>query len=378
MVKKLLLPAVVSAVLLAYSCGGGSTSGDSAPVSLYFTDAPANLFPVVEVTVYEVNLCSDPACTDRVNLFSDPNGVTIDLTDLNGVLQYIDTVNIPQGSYARLEIVLDQKARICDNSGTCSEAVFTEMDEKPQKPNEVNCPPGFTGANGNQLCYIRYSGAINPFVDGKLVVDFDLKGFEVSWSDAHGHWHIDEVKVKPLTPSERKHHEYEMYAIVDTVDTTTDSFSARWRGSLYTVNLTADTKCEISDVYYSDPASCLSQLQSGMCVEIETLDDPSTTDTITAREIEVKDSSEKCGHKGGHEHHSSYTEMKGDVSDVDTTTNTFTLGKTNKVTVTSNTYCEYNDVYYSGLDCLTNLQVGWYVEVKVNSSGEAIKIEKED
>jgi len=210
------------------------------------------------VTIYEINLCKDPVCSEKVSLFSDPNGITIDLTDLNGVLQYIDTVNVPEGNYPRLEIILDQKAQICDNSGTCNEAVFTQMDEKPQKPNEVNCPPDMVGPEGNQLCYIRYNGAINPLVSGKLVVDFDLKEFEVKWDPVGNRWLIEEVKVKPITPA--GHHKYEIYALVDSTDITTDSLSALWRGSTYTVQLTSGTKCEVGGVYYSSPADCLNQL----------------------------------------------------------------------------------------------------------------------
>ncbi len=371
--KKKLLTAVFGAGMIAYSCGGG-TSGDSTPVSLYFTDAPASSFPVVEVTVYEVNLCRDPACTEKVALFSDQNGVTIDLTDLNGVLQYIDTVTVPEGNYTRLEIVLDQNARICDSTGTCNDAIFTEMREKPQKPNEVNCPPGFVSPDGNQLCYIRYSGVLEPFLQGKLIVDFDLKEFEVVWDASTNRWLIKEVKVKPLTPA--GHHEFEIYAIVDSIDT--DSFTAWWRNSAYTVKLTPETRCEVGDFNYADPAQCLSQLQSGMCVEVETGDDPSTTATLTAREIEVKDSSEDCGHPGGHGHHSTYVEIKDQVSAVDPNSNSFELQNGQSITVTQATYCEYGDTYYWGYDCLSNLQPGWTVEVKVNASSEALKIEKED
>ncbi len=370
--KKILMSAGLIVGALLYSCGGGG-GGDTTPVSLYFTDAPASNFPVVEVTVYEVSLCSDPACNDKVNLFSDPNGIKVDLTDLNGVLQYVDTVNIPQGSYSRLEIILDQKARICDNTGTCNDAIFTEMDEKPTKPNEVNCPPGLLDQNGNQLCYIRYNGVVNPTANSKLVVDFDLKEFEVNTTT--NPWQIEEVKVGPITPS--KDHDYEIKGIIESVDPNTNSIALSWRGSIYTVNLSNSISCEIGDVYYSDATDCIAQLQKDMCVEVETYQDPSTTDTITADELEVKEA-EECGSKGGYSPHKSMTEIKGKVSGVDSQNNTFTIEGVGNISVTSMTHCEYSDVYYTGTECLDNLQIGWIVEVKVNSLGEAMKIEKED
>ena len=122
--RALLIGAVLSAGVYLYGCGGGgggSTTGSTTPVLLYFTD-DASIYPVVEVTIHEVNLCKDPTCTDKVNLFQSADGLSIDLTNLNGVLQYVDTSNVPAGSYPRLEIVLSQNATICDNSGVCHDA----------------------------------------------------------------------------------------------------------------------------------------------------------------------------------------------------------------------------------------------------------------
>ena len=367
---KILLGAILSSGLIAYNCGGGGGSGGGYPVSLYFTD-DASMYPVVEVTVYEVSLCNDPACQSRVQLFQDTNGMTIDLTNLNGVLRYIDTATVPEGSYPRLEVVLSQQATICDNSGQCHDAIFTEMDEKPTKPNVVNCPPGYTDSNGNQLCYIRYTGVTNPTAMGKLILDFNLKDFEVDTSTTP--WKITEVKVSPLTPSEASSSRYEIYGMVQDVGVS--SFTVSWMDSTYTVNVTDSTRCEVMDTNYWGQ-DCLNQIQSGMCVEIKSQEDPSTTDTLTAMEIEAKNP-EKCGGmSSGEDHEGMHMEIKGAVSSIDTNNGTFSVNGTT-ITVTDNTYCEYDEVYYSGLDCLNNLQEGWIVEVKVNQSGEAIKIEKE-
>ncbi len=371
--KTVLLSAVFAGGVLLSACGGGG-SGSSSPISLYFTD-DASMYPVVNVTVYEVSLCSDPACQNKVQLFQNTNGLTVDLTNLNGVLQYIDTTTIPEGSYPRLEVVLSQQANICDNNGQCHDAVFTEMDEKPTKPNVVNCPPGYTDSNGNQLCYIRYNGVINPTAMEKLILDFNLKDFEVNTTTTP--WQITEVKVSPLTPSEANASEYKIHAVVQSVDT--GSLTVSWKDSTYTVNVTDSTRCEVMDTNYWGQ-DCLNQIQPSMCVEIKSQEDPSTTDTLTAVEIEAK-SSEKCGEvASGGNYEGMHTEVKGSVSNIDTTSGTFdvsgTDGTTVTVTVTSNTYCEYGDVHYKGSACLTGLQDGWNVEVKLNQNKEAIKIEK--
>jgi len=375
--KILMMGAIFGAGIFAYNCGGGeSGAGESGTISLYFTDAPADMYPVVEVTVYEANLCRDATCTDKVNLFSDPNGIVIDLTNLNGILQYIDTANIPQDTYSRLEIILAQRATICDNTGTCNPAIFTEMSESPTKHNEVNCPPGIIDQNGNQLCYIRYSGTVNPFVDGKIVVDFNLKGFEVNTSTTP--WQINDVEVKPLTPSQVSGaHKYKIYAVIQSVDSTDNTFAVDWKGQTYTVSVTNTTKCEISDINYFGSV-CTNQLSQDICVEIKVQEDPSTTNTLTAIEVEAK-SPHKCG--SGPEDYSyegHAKEIKEAVESIDIANSSFTLSNyPTPIKVTDKTVCEYNDVYYIGADCVTNLQPNWFVEVKIDSNNNAIKIERE-
>ncbi len=369
MVKKLILStAILAGGAFWASCGGGGAG--SSPVALYFTDVPGDQFSSVEVTVYEVNLCKDPACTDKVNLFRDTSGVKVDLKKLSAVLQYVDTVNIPAGNYSRLEIVLGQNVTI---NGT-QPAKFTHMDEKPTKPNEVNCPPGFTDANGNQLCYIRYNGVVNPTSSGQLVIDFSLKEFEVKTTTTP--WSITEVKVTPLTPAQIKasSKSYEIYAVISSIGT--NSITVDWRGTPYTVNIDPNiTKCEINSIEYkpgSNPCSAsLFSNSVNSCVEIKSIEDPSSNNTLTAKEIEVK-SSDKCGSSG----YSS--EIKGIVQRKDSGNNTFTLNNYSKpIKVTNSTKCEYHDVYYYGLDCFKYLPLNWHVEVKLNSKDEAVKIETE-
>ncbi|GEM_PF-851983 len=372
--RLLLMGAILGVGILAYSCGGGSGTSTT-PVALYFTD-DASIYPVVEITYYEVNLCQDPACTNKVNLFSDQNGVTVDLTNLNGVLQYIGSANVPEGSYPRLEVILARDATICDNSGNCYNAVFTEMDEKPTRPNVVNCPAGLTDQNGNQLCYIRFNGVINPTASSKLVLDFNLKDFEVNTNTTP--WQIEEVKVSPITPSGE--HRYEMYAVLQSVDTTNSSISVDWNGNTFDIAVNGDTKCEIADTYYYGQ-DCLNQLPSNICLEIKVDKDPATSTDLTAVEIETK-SSKKCGMASGDDsYEGNAVEVKGMVSGTDTNNSTLTLqygmNDTRDITITDSTLCEYEGTYYSGADCLNNLQTGWMVEVKVKANNEAIKIEKE-
>ncbi len=93
MKKGILLTAL--AIGTVFSCGGGGSGGSGSysagggtSLPMYLTD-DASVYPSITVTLYEVNLCSDVQCVQRVNLFSSQQGVEVDLAKLNGVLQYI-------------------------------------------------------------------------------------------------------------------------------------------------------------------------------------------------------------------------------------------------------------------------------------------------
>lgn len=177
------LVVVILSGLFFTACGGGGGGTQTGSVSLFFTDSPANVYSSVLVKVYEVNLCSDNQCQNKVKLFTNQQGLEVDLSKLNGILQYINTANIPQETYNRLEVILDKNLTIIDGSGVSHPAIFTPMQEKPNKPNTVQCD------NASNKCYIRFNGTVQPFAMGKLVVDFQLKEFEVKESnEPTTHW----------------------------------------------------------------------------------------------------------------------------------------------------------------------------------------------
>jgi len=362
------------AIGTVFSCGGGGSGGSgsysaggSTSLPLYLTD-DASSYRSIIVTLYEVNLCSDTQCVKGFNLFSSQQGVEVDLAKLNGVLQYIGNVSIPQGTYNRLELVFDKSLTINDQSGDTHDAVFTPMEEKPNKPNTVQCD-----TNTNK-CYIRFNGAVNPFADGRLVIDFDLKEFEVNTSS--NPWQVTEVKVKPLTKSEMSSGTYthEIYMTVQGVSGNT--ITGQWMGKTYTVNVNQNTLCEINhDVYTTN---CVAQIQAGMCIEVKVQGDPAVSTTLNAIKIENEKSKKCMTSSGSNPPTGGYIKLKGSVTGKGS--NDFTINTySNPIKVTQETGCEYQKhVYMTGIECLTNLQTGWFVEVKVNANGEATKIEKED
>jgi hypothetical protein len=265
-----------------FSCGGGGGGGSpsgSSTVSLYFTD-DASMYSEILVKVYEVSLCSDNACQQKVSLFANQQGLQVDLAKLNGVYQYITTTNIPQGTYNRLEVVMDKNLTITDQNGS-HQAIFVPMQEKPNKPNTVQC-----AIDGK--CYIRFNGTVQPFAMGKLVVDFVLKEFEVSTST--NPWQVTEVKMMPLTPQSVQDKDREVYIKVQSVGS--NSFAGTWMGKTYTVNITQNTTCEIGNTNYSG-SECINQITQGMCLEVKVQEDPATSNVLNAVKIESENQA-KC------------------------------------------------------------------------------------
>ncbi|ADC88761.1 hypothetical protein Thal_0124 [Thermocrinis albus DSM 14484] len=361
MKKKLALLLTV----FAAGCGGGGGGSSSGSVPLYFTD-DASIYPSVTVKVYQVNLCSDNNCNTKVNLYDNQNGLAVDLAKLNGVLQYINTANVPQGTYNRLEIILDKNLTITDPDGINHDAVFVDFSGNPNKPNVVHCD------NNTQKCYIRFNGTIQPLSMGKLVVDFQLKEFKVDTSGQP--WRVTEVKVSPITPSGIN--KMKLYLSVQAVSS--DTITGTMGGKTYTVKVTPNTRCEIGGENFVG-SDCVSQVQPNMCLEVKTTSDPAVTTNITALELE-QENPEKCSMTGS----LNYTirKFKGQVFVFDPAQRILTISTPTQLLISfgvnDKTYCEYNDNYYNGTDCFSYLTPGKMVEVKADPYRVALKIEIED
>ncbi len=376
MKKRLLIGgAFLASAIYMYSCGGTSTAPQS--VDLYLTDAPAQDFPSIIVNVKEVSLCNTG--TDTCNpLYKSTEGINVDLTQLNGVLHYVGSAQVPEGTYNRLKVVISNTASVTDNQGNTNQAVFNPQSINQNIPNTVHCDQ-----NAGE-CVINFNGAVQPFAMGKLIVDFVLKDMEIDTSS--NPWRIVKLKMKPITPKSEddiKDVYYEFYANIENIDSANGSISVSWKNTNYTVNLTDKTVCEINDTNYIGASNCLPQLQTNYCAEIKVNEDPGKNTTLTAIEIELKGQG-KCEGEGDDSNMSGNSrEMVGTVNSIDSANNTFELSHGNMSTtvkVTDSTVCEHypnSSGYMYGKDCLTNLTVGWKVEVKLNSNNEALKIERE-
>ncbi|MFN3598575.1 MAG: DUF4382 domain-containing protein [Aquificaceae bacterium] len=350
-------------------CGGGGSTADGSTntvsLSLFFTDSPADAYSSVLVKVYEVNLCSDNQCQSKVTIFSNSQGLEVDLSKLRGLLQYINTSNIQNQTYNRLEVVMDKNMSITDASGNDHPAIFTPMQEKPNKPNTVQCD--------NTRCYIRFNGTVQPSSTGRLVVDFVLKDFDVD--ESTNPWQVREVKMMPLKPQSYPQGYWKIYITAQGVQNS--AITGTWINRTYTINVDQNTLCEVKGAYHLGTA-CLNHIQSGMCIEVKTDSDPANSTSLGAIKIETERSYKCMTQMGGPNYGSPkpYIKVKGNVTAIGS--NTFNINTyPNPIEITANTVCEYQKhVYITGSACLSQLQSGWYVEVKI-ANNQAIKIERE-
>ncbi|HEY5648302.1 MAG TPA: DUF4382 domain-containing protein [Nitrospiria bacterium] len=277
-----------------FGCGESDTEFTGASVPLYVTDTPGDEFPGVEITLFSVKLCSDPGCAGTVTLYENPAGRSIRLSELDGVLQLLGFPLIPAGTYNRLEVTLDSVALVTDGAGNTHDAYFDPETENLNKPNVVLCPPELPGR-----CQIRFNGAVQPFAMGRLVVDFVLKDFEIESQPCPGvpdaaSWCITEVKMHPLTPADMDDFDNGPdFKITGTVSAVLPTHVLILSGGMeYALFLTGTTKCEINGTEVVGSEACLANLVAGMCVEVETPDDPALGAALEAREIETEESSD--------------------------------------------------------------------------------------
>ncbi|MEJ5339399.1 MAG: DUF4382 domain-containing protein [Aquificaceae bacterium] len=267
--KGLWLKAFVSfaSYSLISSCGGGGGGSPTIRADLYITDAQENTYQSVIVRIYEINLCSDNACQSKINLFTNQQGVEIDLKRLENVMQYLNTGDIPQGTYNRLEVILDKNLSVDNNP-----AQFNSISQT-NKPNTVYC-------HADNKCHIRFNGIVQPFSVGKFAVDFDLKQFQINQNTSP--WTVTDLLMKPLTPAEVGNRGFVLFLTVNSMGN--DSFTGSWMSRTYTVSLNQSTTCSINHTFYSGQ-QCLQHLQRDMCYMVRVRQDPSAYTSLIASDI---------------------------------------------------------------------------------------------
>ena len=396
--KALLAGAIFITSILAYNCGGGgggtvtgaidggATAGETSgttTLNVYVTDAPPPNLTAFEVSLYSIDLCLDASCTNTVNVFSNPNGVSIDLTNLEGTLLYLDTSNIPAGTYPAVRVEIGQQATaVLDGSP------YVYL---------IDCQ---TNANGN--CEYRVAVNFDSTQNSKLVIDLNLS--QATFDIANRI--VSNLVVQPVDPQQiqLRQYKYEVYGVFQGI-TPDGQFTFTWGDQTYTAQIGPNTVCELKvngqEVYYVGEMciSALSQLQQGSCLELKLYGDPAQT-TLLQDVIKFETTySGKCGISSQSISDSSYENYERerylDLTQIDFVNGQVTLPDGQTCSISENVYCEIDDVYEEdrylmGQSCLNSLgellgattMTNARIEVKfrLNSDGscEVYKIEVDD
>jgi len=193
MKKNLLFLLLAGIVAFFFACGGGGSGGDSleGTVSTYATDDISEYDEVAAIVngVSILNTGTGLKCV----LLDAPK--PMDLAKLDDEMLLISVKGCPAGDYNRFEVVLAREVTLTDGEDTQT-CTFTSYKDKKGTPNTLYCDPV------TDLCSIQMTGdqSVIPRENNKLVLDFDLKEFEVE--DFPDPGCTVTMKVAPLNGSE--------------------------------------------------------------------------------------------------------------------------------------------------------------------------------
>lgn len=150
---------LVFAVVLLAACGGGgsntATEGRSV-VSVLITDAVSDQYAKVWVTVLKVT--AEDSNGAPVTLYDNPDGLVVNLSELNGVAALLNTQNLTPGAYSNFQVTLANEVSLVERvTGRIVPAAFNAAGYPEVVPVQGNITIG--------------SGT------GTITIDFDLKQF---------------------------------------------------------------------------------------------------------------------------------------------------------------------------------------------------------
>ncbi|MFQ5901251.1 MAG: DUF4382 domain-containing protein [Thermodesulfobacteriota bacterium] len=265
--RGILLTLFLGITFLLSSCGGSSnksndSNNSSGSGGLFITDDLSDDYQQVIATIYKIEFES-ASDGSLITVFEDAQGITYDLSELNGVLSRLST-SVPSGNYSRVLITVDEGIILVDN--------LTGLSVTPN--------PKLAGTCNAGRCIIEVPGQFNV-VDGQSVIlDFDLKQFTydpgtntvtaIIVLDADGSTHVGYPEIRD--------DDYDLKGFISSIDILSNRFDitviktehfipssnvvtvlvgpATW----YTCDNDNRSSCNIQDI---------SDLQEGMKVEIQ-------------------------------------------------------------------------------------------------------------
>lgn len=191
MKNRILVFLALSALLMMVGCssgGGGTSGGGEGTLSLSLTDAPADRYRAVYVTIKEVQVHlsgneNSPNNWKSIEQFDGPK--TVNLLELvNGVREELGLVSLPAGHYTQMRLIVEREP---DNSiNLLSQAHpfanYVIEQGEPANIHELKVPSGYqTGVK------IVRGFDISADETTELMLDFDA-GRSVVQAGASGKW----------------------------------------------------------------------------------------------------------------------------------------------------------------------------------------------
>ncbi len=337
--KIILASAVLTGGMLITSCGGtdvSSSPSGATSIAGYITDVPADSLTVFEVTLYEIRLSNGTA---TVAIFSDNNGVAVDLTDLKGVMKYMGSVNIAGSTiFTSIEIVVGKNVNIKDANGNTAIVSFGAS------------LPGVTCDQTTDKCTIKVENLNIDVSKGKVAIDFDLKGFQINVNNGN----ITSISIKHRGMNNDAPIPYELTGVVKSVDFNNNSFVITWGEKNFTVRVDQNTVCE------GMGPGCLPQ--TNWCVEVESGSDPVSSSTILALEVERK-KAKKCIAKNSNpedfDEDNVYSEKKYKLAGIDNIS----------IDVQNSTITIDGTVYHIGADSVCKVEMEEVTSMAMDNHG---------
>lgn len=158
--------------------GSGSTSlGQNSTLNVYVTDKFGDQYRQVLLTLYSIELSTDG--TTFTNVYSDSNGQTLDLKSMATTAQFLNSVDIPAGTYSKAKVTFADHVTLVANDGSSTSAAVEQT--------------AGTFANGQVSVVVDTPTKASANEKSTLVIDFKIASFELTAGVLHpaieGHDH---------------------------------------------------------------------------------------------------------------------------------------------------------------------------------------------
>ena len=280
-------------------CGGGGGGTSSAPavrsasMSVFVTDGFREDFSQVFITLFKVELSDG---TQFRTVFEETKGKVINASALASVAQLLSRISVPEGSYTQARITLGDHITLVSAAGGGS--TTAPIDDS------VGVHSG-----GKVAMTIDTTTQVTAGGASKLVVDFDLAGFELVSGRVRPH-----VRGADDAQFQRDDKEAELRGTVANLSA--QGFDLTLAGGQ-----TTTVRVPASASIFSGKSGNAAVLANGQAVEVKGSVDPATL-IVTADRIKVEEagSDDHGGQTGG-----AGSQAEGTVASVDTAATSFVL-----------------------------------------------------